>query len=535
MPGTLADQQSRTAQPDYDVVINGGGPVGMGLAIELGQRGVRVCVVERYTTPQPVPKGQNLTQRTTEHFHFWGCEKEMQSALKVPEGGGIGGLTCYGTLLSNYHYNWLDRSKVRDFYFTRNLRLPQYTTEEILRRRAAEVAGVDILYGWQGVALEQDNAGVSLTIAERQGEGQRVLRGRYLVGCDGSHSFTRQAAGITQTQEDHNRLMALVVFTSVELDDLLKRYPGKAFYSVLNPKYDGYWLFFGRVDHGRSWFFHAPVPPGTTADNFDFPAFLHEAVGQPFDLTLDYVGFWDMRFAQADAYRKDRVFIAGDAAHSHPPYGGYGINSGLEDATNLGWKLAAALQGWGTEALLDSYHTERHGVFASTIRDFIARFIREDRDFLRKYAPDRDLADFTAHWDARSADTSEVTAFEPHYQGSSIVDGAPGSPSSLGGHERRARAGHHLAPQPLSGGRNVFEALGEDHALLALADADPAAITALEAQAAAAVVPLNVIRDTGAAAREAYGAPLILIRPDQFVAWAGKTPPVGLMDRVRGA
>ncbi|WP_370206317.1 FAD-dependent oxidoreductase [Pararhodobacter marinus] len=91
MPGTLADQQSRTAQPDYDVVINGGGPVGMGLAIELGQRGVRVCVVERYTTPQPVPKGQNLTQRTTEHFHFWGCEKEMQAALKVPEGGGSAG------------------------------------------------------------------------------------------------------------------------------------------------------------------------------------------------------------------------------------------------------------------------------------------------------------------------------------------------------------------------------------------------------------------------------------------------------------
>jgi len=518
-----------TPQPAYDVVINGGGPVGMGLAIELGQRGVSVCVVERYATPQPVPKGQNLTQRTTEHFHFWGCADRVQSAISVPEGGGIGGLTCYGTLLSEYQYNWLDRSKVRDFYFTPNARLPQYTTEAILRARAGKIDSIDILYGWQGMALEQDASGASLTIGQRQGGGQKVIRGRYLVGCDGSHSFTRQAAGITQTQEDHNRLMALVVFTSVELDDLLKRFPGKAFYSVLNPEHDGYWLFFGRVDHGRSWFFHAPVPPGTTAENFDFPAFLHRAVGQPFDLTVDYVGFWDMRFAQADLYRQGRVFVAGDAAHSHPPYGGYGINSGLEDATNLGWKLAATLQGWGSEALLDSYHTERHGVFASTIRDFIARFIREDRDFLRRYAPGRDPDAFTAAWQARSQDTSEVTAFEPHYEGSPVVMSQGGAPSSLGSHEMRARAGHHLAPQPLSDGRNVYDALGPEFALLALAGADPAG---LAAQAQAAGVPLRVIRDAGGQARAAYGASLILVRPDQFVAWAGEVPPQGLFAQV---
>ena len=521
MPESAEKLQSSFSTPIYDVLINGGGPVGMGLAIELGQRGVRVCVVERYATPQPVPKGQNLTQRTAEHFHFWGCAERLQAAAAVSQGAGIGGLTCYGTLLSDHHYNWLDRSKVRDFYFSRNARMPQYTTEAILRERAAEIDGIDILYGWQGVALAQDDSGVSLTIAARADSEQRVLRGKYLVGCDGSHSFVRQASGITQTQEDHNRLMALVVFTSVELDDLLRRYPGKAFYNVLNPRHDGYWLFFGRVDHGRSWFFHAPVPPGTTDSNFDFPAFLHEAVGQSFDLTIDHLGFWDMRFAQADSYRNGRVFVAGDAAHSHPPYGGYGINSGLEDATNLGWKLAAVLQGWGADALLDSYHAERHGVFASTIRDFIARFIREDRDFLHLYAPDRDSAAFNAAWDARSADASEVLAFEPHYEGSPVVMGQGGAPSSLGSHEMRARVGHHLAPQVLADGRNVFEALGPEHTLLALGGADPALVAGIRAQADAAKVPLRVIADSGQRAREAYGASLILLRPDQFVAWAG--------------
>ena len=149
---------------------------------------------------------------------------------------------------------------------------------------------------------------------------------------------------------------------------MLKRYPGKSYYNVLHPALKGYWKFFGRVDLGNTWFFHAPVPPGTTADNFDFRAYLHEAVGAEFDVEFEHIGYWDLRFALADAYRVGRMFIAGDAAHSHPPYGGYGVNSGLEDARNLGWKLAAVMQGWGDEALLDSYDAERRPVFQSDHR-----------------------------------------------------------------------------------------------------------------------------------------------------------------------
>ena len=106
--------------------------------------------------------------------------------------------------------------------------------------------------------------------------------------------------------------------------------------------------------------------PGTTRDNFDFQAFLETAVGASIDLEFDYVGFWELRLSLADDYGKGRVFIAGDAAHSHPPYGGYGVNTGFEDARNLSWKLAACLQGWGDDRLLDSYGAERHPVFAST-------------------------------------------------------------------------------------------------------------------------------------------------------------------------
>ena len=91
----------------FDVLINGGGPVGMGLAIELGQRGHTVCVVERHHEPQPIPKGQNLTQRTAEHFLDWECEAALRTAHPIPKGGGIGGMTTYGTLLSEHHYDWL--------------------------------------------------------------------------------------------------------------------------------------------------------------------------------------------------------------------------------------------------------------------------------------------------------------------------------------------------------------------------------------------------------------------------------------------
>lgn len=500
----------------YDTVIVGGGPVGIGLAIDLGQRGHSVCVIERYARPQPIPKGQNLTQRTAEHFHAWGCEAELRAARTVPKDAGIGGVTCYGQLMTDHAYDWLNRALVRDYYFRPNERLPQYATEAVLRARVAELPNVEVRYGWSFEALEQDAEGVTLQIREHRGEVTDSVRGRYAVGCDGSHSKVRQAAGITQTLSDHDRLMALVVFTSPELNRMLDRFPGKAFYCVLHPELEGYWLFFGRVDQEGQFFFHAPVPAGTTAENFDFAAYLHRAVGQAFDLTLDHIGLWDLRFAIADSYRAGRVLVAGDAAHSHPPYGGYGINTGFEDARNLGWKLSARLSGWGSEVLLDSYDAERRPVFASTARDFIERFIHEDRAFLDTYSPEKDVAEFEEKWSRRNEGATEVAAFAPNYAGSPII-GGEGAPSARGDHQFRARAGHHLAPLALPGGGDVYDRLGDDFALLAFG---PGAgeVEAFAVAAAGQGVPLRVIEGP---AGSRYGARLVLVRPDHYVAWAG--------------
>jgi 4-hydroxyisophthalate hydroxylase len=512
---------------EAQVVIVGGGPVGMGLAIELGQRNVRCIVVERYTQPQPIPKGQNLTQRTMEHFHFWGVEKAVRAARTIPPEYGIGGLTAYGTLLGDYSYDWMQRELVRPFYFTDNERLPQYATETALRNRVAQLASVEMLYGWSAEEVRQDDAGVEIVIAERNGVGRRMLRADYAVGCDGSRSPTRAHAGITQSLSDHDRLMVLLVFRSHELHRLLQRYPGKSFYSVLHPELEGYWKFFGRVDLDSTWFFHAPVLAGTTQDNFDFRQLVREAAGAEFDVEIDHIGFWELRFAIADAYRAGRIFIAGDAAHSHPPYGAYGVNTGLEDARNLGWKLAATLQGWAGGNLLDSYDKERRPVFQSTARDFIEKAIAADREFLAAFDPQRDRAAFEREWELRkSGARSEVHAFEPNYEGSPIVWGPPGGHcSAKGGHAYAARAGHHLAPQQLSSGRNVFEELGEGWTLLCL-DGSPSMEHAFAAAAEAMRIPLKVIRDNRAEGRERYEASYVLIRPDQFVAWSGGSAPV---------
>jgi 2-polyprenyl-6-methoxyphenol hydroxylase-like FAD-dependent oxidoreductase len=528
--------QAPATQQDADVLIVGGGPVGMGLAIELGQRGVRCLVIERYLKPQPIPKGQNLTQRTMEHFHFWGAEGQLRAARTIPPEYGIGGLTAYGTLLGPHVHDWLQRDLVKQYYYTANERLPQYATEAVLRRRAAELPSVQALYGWDAESISQDVEGVSATITERAGGAQRVVRAAYAVGCDGARSRVREQSGLTQTLTAHDRLMVLLVFRSKGLHELLKRYPGKSYYNVLQHGLQGYWKFFGRVDLGNTWFFHAPVPPGTTADNFDFRAYLHEAVGEQFDVEFEHVGFWDLRFAMADAYRAGRVFIAGDAAHSHPPYGGYGVNSGLEDARNLGWKLAAVLQGCGNDALLDSYDAERRPVFKSTIDDFIAKSIENDRAFFESFSPERDPVAFESALRLRAQGAiGEVHAFEPNYEGSPIVIRAgsePGVCSAKGSHRFEARAGHHLAPAVLSSGRNVYDALGAGFALLAFG-ARPDAVRAFLDAATRLNIPLTVVEALAEGEAARYEASLVLVRPDQFVAWSTRTPNIAIFEAGR--
>ncbi len=489
----------------YEVAIVGGGPVGVALAVELGQRGISCVLVERHQTPQPIPKGQNLTNRTLEHFYFWHCVDELRAARIMPPGYPIGGVTTYG-----------NRVEQDDAGASVTI-LP---------------SNEGAFYSWSADTEQQTNQDVSGRA------GRQVLRADYVVGCDGGKSLVRETMGIDRGGRDFDQRMMLAVLRSKELHEFLNRFPPATTYRVMKPELKGYWQFFGRIDVGEGFFFHAPLPNDATPDNFDFLGLLHQAAGFEFEAEFDHIGFWDLRIMVASRYSQRRVFIAGDACHQHPPYGGFGLNTGLEDAANLGWKLAATLQGWGGQTLLESYHAERRPIFQETGEAMIAGGIERDRAWLERYSPEKDRAEFEQAWAEYGATWGmRPQAYEPHYEGSAVVMGPDGGVSSIHGRMSfKAEAGHHLAPKDLSSGRNVFEELSDGFTLLAL-DAEEQSVRALEDAAVRCKVPLKVIRDSCTGGREQYESRLVLVRPDQYVVWAADAAPTdarGLITRVAG-
>jgi 2-polyprenyl-6-methoxyphenol hydroxylase-like FAD-dependent oxidoreductase len=550
----------------FDVAIVGGGPVGVGLAVELGQRGISCVLVERHLAPQRIPKGQNLTNRTLEHFYFWRCVDELRAARVMPPGYPIGGVTAYDNLMSPYYHAMQGLpgrgGGVHEFFFQRNERLPQYCTEDVLRTRMRELASVTALFGWNAERVEAGEDAVRLTIAPvadgsapfyswsadspqqvntqdaEQREGRQVIKAQYLVGCDGGKSLVRESMDTDRGGRNFDQRMVLAVFRSRELHGALNRFPPATTYRVMKPELQGYWQFFGRVDVGEGFFFHAPVPRDATPDNFNFLKLLHEAAGLDFNAEFDYIGFWDLRIMVARHYSQGRVFIAGDACHQHPPYGGFGLNTGLEDAVNVGWKLAARLQGWGGPTLLDSYGLERRPIFVETGEAMIAGGIERDREWLEGHNPDKDRADFEQAWaQYGSMWGMRPQAYEPHYEGSSVVIGPEGGVCSIHGRMSfKAEAGHHLAPKGLSSGRNVFEELSDGFTLLAFG-ADDHSVRTFETAAKATKVPLKLVRDSYTDGREQYESRLVLVRPDQYVVWAADVAPAdvtNLFGRITG-
>jgi 4-hydroxyisophthalate hydroxylase len=509
------------------VIIVGGGPVGVGLAVDLGLRGISCTLVERRVGMHRIPKGQNLAQRTLERFYFWGCVDELRAQRLLPPEVPVSGVTAYKSLMSEYWHAFAGREAVNEFYFQKNDRLPQYLLENVLRRKMASLPLVEAHFGWAAQSVEQDGAGARVAIVHEAGDGARaVLEADYVVGCDGGHSVVREQAGIKREGADFDQVMMLAVFRSRELSEGLERFPMQSTYRVLHPDLNGYWQFFGRIDAREGWFFHAPVPADTTRDNFDFAALLHRVAGFKFACEFDHVGFWDLRVAVAERYRAGRVFIAGDAAHSHPPYGGFGLNNGLEDVANLGWKLAARLQDWGGEDLLDSYAAERRPVFKEIGDEFIAARIAWEGELINRHDPEREPEAFARTWaELKTGSGPIVVNYEPNYEGSPVLFGPPNGVSrARGDYMFRARPGHHLAPRVLSSGRNVFEELGDGFALLAFG-VDDAEVAPFRSAAQARHIPLKIISDSHAGGREDYAARMVLVRPDQYVAWTGDSAP----------
>jgi hypothetical protein len=357
---------------------------------------------------------------------------------------------------------------------------------------------------------------------------RETLEFDYLVGCDGGHSLVRSYLNIDRHGATFSSdLLALVVFKSEELDEFLLRHLGpKSTYRAIDPRAEGSWKFLGRVAPDATFFYHGPTE-ASDRDSLRVDELLHEFAGFEFEFSESYRGIWDARVRVADAYRHGRVFLAGDAAHTHPPYGGFGVNNGLEDAANLGWKLAGSALGWGGEALLDSYNEERRGVFDELGNKVIASGVDREADFFKQHAPGIDDDRFVELFAELATEMvrDRTVRYVPHYDGSEVVMNAPGRTTGvIGEYSLAALPGRTLSPQKLSSGRNVFEELGPWFTLLDLS-AGKGDLSGLLEMADKLEIPVHVIADDANEGRAAYQRVFVMVRPDRFVGWSGDSLP----------
>jgi 2-polyprenyl-6-methoxyphenol hydroxylase-like FAD-dependent oxidoreductase len=522
--------------------------VGLALAIELGLRGVECVLVEQGDGTVPVPKMSQLSTRTMEFCRRWGIADKVRKAGWPEEHPGdfIYVTSMIGHEL--FRQKFASYAKQGDLGYTPEgpRQCPQIFFDPILLRHAGSLPPVTLRHHTRLESFEEDANGVHAQLTSLETGRSEMVRAGYLVGCDGFDGHVRKALKIVYEGSGILSYSISVYFRSRALGTLHNKGWGR-FYRLVDAS--GHWSDLIAIDGRELWrltCFH--VDPATDINSFDVEGSLLRAAGTAFPYEVLSVLPWKRRELVARSYGQGRVSIAGDAAHQMSPTGGLGMNTGIGDAVDIGWKLSAVLEGWGGPHLLESYEIERKPVAVSSVSVSSETYVHETSlPADPAIAENSSEGEWARNQFAEALRDRRGQGKERLHEGVKLGYSYDGSPI-IWPDEKRAQAvkdGNFIlscrsgsrAPHAWLGEKiSTLDFFGDGFVLLRFGrDIDA---SSLVAAAAARRVPLKIVdidhRDIAAL----YERKLVLVRPDGHVAWRADACPddaFALIDRVRGA
>ncbi len=520
-----------------DVVIVGAGPTGLTLAIDLGRRGVRCTLIEQKERPAFLPKMERINARSMEIYRRLGLAPKIRAAGLPPDCPMDVYIVLALTEPPLLHLSYPSVAEAQaTTRATNDGTLPlepyqlisQYTLEPLLKSVAETLPTVTVRYGCEFLSLRQDGEGVTARV--QTGDGVEDLRATYLVGCDGGNSAVRRELGIGLSGEGNLLALRQALFRCDELFDRLPIHNGCPGHGRHYHVADAKSTFLIMQDSTRHWTLH-----GVVDTDEEMKAAFERTVGIPVKYEMLSCAPWRQNLLLADRYGKDRVFLAGDAVHLVIPTGGLGMNSGVGDAVDLSWKLAATLNGWGGPDLLKSYEVERRQIGERNVgasryatigrrkwRSMWKSDIREDSP-----AGAATRKNLTAVADVEQRKSNEMIGAELGYRyvDSPVICNIPGGPEHLfRDYAPTTWPGARLPHVWLGDGTPVQDRIAGGYTILTLGGSK-ADIGGLERAIAARGAPVAVLEIPDAVARDIYGFDLILVRPDLHVVWRGNAAP----------